>query len=1092
MNPDNQNNVADEEGRTAIRGELGVCMMVEAAAGTGKTTMMVDRMIALLSKPACSIHELAAVTFTRKAAAELRSRFQLKLEEKLRDPAFSENAFLQAALANIEKCFIGTIHSFCARLLRERPIEAGVEISFREIDEDEDSIFRNAAWDDHLARLHAAGDPILAELHNAGIAVNDLREGFSRYASFPDVPEWPVAATDGVDFTLLRRMIEGVGSDAERISTLMPHRDQDDLMRRYSRVARMIDHADLASPPDLIAILKELRRTRNPAIEANKWPSGKRQAAEERAGWQEHYNAASTWLNRLSRASYPLVLRTIQPVRALYDRMRAEAGVLNYQDLLIRAADLLRDKPHIRTYFKKRFTKLLVDEFQDTDPIQAEVMMLLTAKDTTEKQWEKCEPEPGSLFVVGDPKQSIYRFRRADIVTYTKVKEILTKSGGKIIHLQTNFRSSQPIIDWVNTVFRGRFKGPSEYEPEYVELLSVGAQGSGALPGAVIGNFLPADLTTKDALAEYESDLIARFILHAVENKMPIPRKKEHLALGWEPHARFDDFLIVTVRKDRLGVYASKLQKYGIPHQVTGGDALNQTAEIPLLKKCVSAVTQPDNPVALVAALRSELFGISDDALYLFKRGGGEFSFLSEVPAGFQHSEAEALSDAFSRLKRYSVLFKELPPVAAMESMVADMGLAASAAMNPEGNSRAGSLLKALELLRPIQRTAWTVGDLLDYLDTIQNSTEKRDAIPDREEDKPFVRVMNLHKVKGLEAPVVFLADPSGQNDSHVVRFHIDRTKGTPRGYLAVRDPNWEMEQYAPYIAMPADWESLEEKERAFQDAEGTRLLYVAGTRACHQLIVTQRTDRYERYNPWKSFKDAVANKPRFRVPDDFQAPSQEPVQIPNAEVATAEAKIRDQWSAILSPTYHTAGVKELTVDHAAFPQSTDGRGMKWGSAIHSMLQTAMSEDTEDLAALARSALAKEGVDNPDVLVKDAVATVRSVMASSIWQRAKNSPKCLVEVPFEILEKSVDNSGKEIDTILRGAIDLVFLENDKWVIVDYKTDSPPRDQLPLLVELYRGQVRKYAEAWERITGEKVYEVWLYFTSYGECTLSRRR
>ncbi|MBI5251173.1 MAG: UvrD-helicase domain-containing protein [Desulfomonile tiedjei] len=1084
MNPKNQNSLTDEKDRAAIREELAVCMMVEAAAGTGKTTMMVDRMIALLQERECSIHELAAVTFTRKAAAELRSRFQLKLEEKLRDPAFSNNSFLLAALANIEKCFVGTIHSFCARLLRERPIEAGVEISFREIDEDEDSIFRNAAWDDYFARLNAAGDPLLAELRNAGLAVNDLQEAFNRYAGFPDVPEWPVEAVDPVDFAVVKKMIEGLGSHAQQIAEIMPHEDQDELMRRYSRAARMINRADLDSPPDLIAVLKELRWKKSPGIEPDKWPVGGRQAKEEKAGWEDYHNDASKWLDHLSRASYPLVLKTIQPVRALYDRLRAEAGVLNYQDLLVKAADLLRDKPHVRAYFKKRFKKLLVDEFQDTDPIQAEVMMLLTAIDPAETDWEKCEPESGSLFVVGDPKQSIYRFRRADIVTYTKVKEILTKSGGKIVHLQNNFRSSPPIIEWVNGVFQGRFKGPSEYEPEYVGLLTTGSQDPGAAWG-VQGNFIPADLTTKDAIVEYESDLIARFIVQAVENKTPMPRKKEQIALGWEPHARFDDFLIVTMRKDRLGVYASKLQKYGIPHQVTGGDALNQAAEIALLKNCVSAATQPDNPVALVAALRSELFGISDDALYWFKRGGGEFSFLSEVPASFHHPEAAALSDAFTRLNRYWELFKALPPVAAMESTVADMGLAASAAMVPEGNARAGSLLKVVELLRPMQGTAWTVSELLDYIQTIQSSNEKRDAIPAREDDKPFVRVMNLHKVKGLEAPIVFLADPSGANDSHVVRFHIDRSKGTPKGYLALRDPNWERERYAPSIAMPADWESLEKKERAFQDAESTRLLYVAATRASHQLIVSQRTDSNFRYNPWKSFREALQKRPTFSLPGHFQAPSQQPIEILDAEVATAEAKIRDQWNAIFSPTYHSAGVKQLTVDHAAFPRSEDGRGVKWGSAIHSMLQTAMIEDTEDLAAIARSTLLEEGFDKPDSLVKDAVETVRSVMASSIWQRAKKSPKCMVEVPFEIVEKTVDAVGKQIDTILRGAIDLVFLEDDKWVIVDYKTDSPPKDQLPALVELYRGQVRKYAEVWERMTGAKASECGLYFAHYGE-------
>ncbi len=159
------------------------------------------------------------------------------------------------------------------------------------------------------------------------------------------------------------------------------------------------------------------------------------------------------------------MLRVLNGAVATYDRLRREAGGLNYQDLLLLAARLLRDKPQIRRYFRRRFTHVLVDEFQDTDPVQAEVMLLLTAADPAQTEWRLARPVPGALFVVGDPKQSIYRFRRADIVTYNEVKKIIEQHG-EVVVLRANFRSRKAVIDWVNTTFDQFFPAAADvYSP---------------------------------------------------------------------------------------------------------------------------------------------------------------------------------------------------------------------------------------------------------------------------------------------------------------------------------------------------------------------------------------------------------------------------------------------------------------------------------------------------------------------------------------------------------------------------------------------------------------------------------------------------
>ena len=231
----------------------------------------------------------------------------------------------------------------------------------------------------------------------------------------------------------------------------------------------------------------------------------------------------------------------------------------------------MRDKPQIRKYFRKRFTHLLVDEFQDTDPIQAEVMLLLTAQRETETDWRKCRPVDGSLFVVGDPKQSIYRFRRADIATYNQVRQIIERSGGQIVALSANFRTIGPLVEWVNETFDPVFPDKATVHAPARRPMQIGRTegSSGDLAGLRVLQ-VPSDTGDKFAIAEYEADLLARTIQTAITDGQSIPRSQKDLDRGGTSAATAGDFLIITRTKERLSTYARKLQELGIPCQVTG------------------------------------------------------------------------------------------------------------------------------------------------------------------------------------------------------------------------------------------------------------------------------------------------------------------------------------------------------------------------------------------------------------------------------------------------------------------------------------------------------------------------------------------
>lgn len=1060
----------DKEQRDLIVTRLDKSMLVEAAAGTGKTTSMIQRMTALLETGACPISKLAAVTFTRKSAAELRTRFQIQLETRFRNAPNSKADLLRDASAQIDRCFVGTIHSFCARLLRERPVEAAVDLSFEEIDDTKDEVLRKQAWDEHVARLHAINGPILKKLDELGIPISDLAPAFHKLANYPDVEAWPCDQPPMPDLKEAREALLEFVEHVQEVNEHFPQNylDYDDLMRKYARISRMAAHRDLNRAADLVSILEAFTSAKS---ESAKWVDcDKTLPKMEAARWREYRASFQPFIIAWRKYCYPTCLEAIRPALEIYDRLRSQSAKLNYQDLLMRAADLLRDKPSIREYFRNRFSHLLVDEFQDTDPVQAEVMMLLTADDPSQTDWKKCSPTRGSLFVVGDPKQSIYRFRRADIVTYNKVKEIIIDSGGLLVTLQANFRTVPPLIEWINKSFEKQFPvSPSPQAPAYVPLLPGRAE-----PDQADGDCLKCLLVGSKVVdvGDHEAATIARTIGHALRNELPIATQS-----GATRKVEPGDFLVVTHYRKNLGLFASKLQELRIPHQVVGGNSMNQSRELALLHMCLSAVTRPHDPVALVAILRSELFGISDSALYDFKRQHGTFSFHSELPRDLEASDRQALEDAFHRLREYSVWLRRLPAISAVEKIAADLGLGVMAACSPGGNLKAGSLSKALELLRASLTETWTVADLVAYLGQLVQSQEQHDGIPALTPQKNAVQVMNLHKVKGLEAPIVFLADPSGENRSNrAIELNIDRTGDEVTGYMAIRGQAKGFVRR--FIACPSDWELREEEEQKLEDAEAKRLYYVAATRAGSSLIITQR-EKYNNRNPWNFFDTYMKNAPKLTVPMDAPSAADTPLELDDGEVTEALQRIPRLWSSITAPTYSVKSAKLISSTGRLFTSAGGEHGTEWGSAIHGMLQVAMTNPDADLSGLALSALADQGLEVD--LAEDAIDTVRSVMASGIWKRALAARRKFVEIPFQrLVGENLEDTG---DTIVRGVIDLVFLDGSGWVVVDYKTDrlTGPADQF---IEKYKHQVLTYAQAWAEMTREPVIEAGLYFTSTG--------
>ena len=1042
----------DEPARRAIREDLSSTILVEAAAGTGKTECLVQRMVALVRQGATTVDHLSAVTFTIRAAAQLKQRFQNALEEALRNEKGKlEARRLTEALARLDSCFVGTIHAFGARLLRERPVEAGLDPGFTELDEAEDGAARSEAWERFSEELFLTGDPRLERLIELDIPLRDLSGSFEAVCENSDVAIATGALGPEPDFSGARAEIEAFLERASQsLPAEAPSGGWSGFQLAVRRAQRLFALVDARRPAQFAQILKALR-----GGEAAKGAPPPLKKTFETLRENVVKPALTSWAEYV----HPEVCALLSEARDRYRDWRRQSGLANFQDLLLSTRDLLRDHPEVRSSLRERFAPVLVDEFQDTDPIQAEILFYLTGSDTEEKDWKKLVPLPGSLFVVGDPKQSIYRFRRADIQTYNSVRSRI-EACGRILRLSTNFRSAPAFCSWVNRVFsRASFfpKEGTEEQAAYVPLET--AEGKDQSEPAVFRIETPGSRGGDEAGARTEASQIADFIAAAVS----------------AGERRPEDFLLLFRRRKFMPEYARALESRGVACVLGGGEAFGTSTELAALMPALEVLADPDNPVPLLAALRGPLFGVDDEALYRLARAGGRFSYRSELPA-----------DADARIRRAFELFREgealtqsLPPGAAIARFVGRLGWVALAASRDLGDTRAGNLLKALAAVRNFSSEgldfAGAVAELARFRQ--QKMIEEMGVEPGRPD---AARLMTLHSAKGLEAPVVFLADPSSFNPPARTYF-IDRSVDPPQGHFRVcRRPEGfggDVE-----IARPTGWNAMQETEKRFDDAETTRLLYVGATRAEKMFVVGFRMMAGSKSGgPWAALSSFIER----RLPQPA-APSREtPAPSPHlSEELAASRRLRDENRQKCSPpSYAVAAVTSLA--HAGqerpFREST-GRGLSWGSVIHRLLEAVMRDPDLDVRSYAVNVLAEEGREPEDL--ENALRTVEAVRSSALWKRALAARQRLVEVPFALMVPTSDlHSSGPAETLLTGALDLVFEEKEGWTIVDYKSDTIANN-LEEIVAFYRPQIAHYRRYWEQLTGRPT-KAGLYFTSTGK-------
>jgi ATP-dependent helicase/nuclease subunit A len=1060
----------DQESRRQVREDLLTNILLEAGAGSGKTQMLAERMAAGVAAGVYSIEQMAAVTFTRRAASELRGRFHLALEgeisralkQSLQDSAANERADrVRLALANMERFFGGTIHSFCARLLRERPVESGVSPGFTELDEVQDFELRQRVWRDFITSGRGSGNPDLLALLEAGIRPQDLDSAFATICANDDV-DFPPGEADCPDPKPARKALERFWTELRKH---LPSQIDSGTTCRIQGAARQFQWQFRVSQqrldrPAVVASLLETWDCESKIIQ--KWwadtPAEKKRLRDLIAGLHQAFHTAivGPYLAQWRQYVYRLSVALLTQARDFAAAERRRLNSLNYGDLLNLTARVLRENESVRKALQQKFRYLLVDEFQDTDPVQAEILFWLAEDDATSSatkerpvaDWRTLPLRPGALFVVGDPKQSIYRFRRADIDTYNVVRRRFSDPAvGRVVPLTLNFRSVPELCTWANKIFQTRFPAePTLHAPRFAAL---DPTRSNVASGGVSTLTHTCD---RKVLQKQDAEKIASYIRSEVD----------------AGRRRFRDFLILTRKKrDRIAAYADALKSRNIPVEVSGAGAFGESPEVEVLTVLLRALSDPQDALSLIAVLRGPLFGTSDQELFAFKQAGGWFNLFYEPSDAAPMSPLSRANSALCALRKYYRWTRILPAAAALDRILEDTGYLALAATTP-GGVNAGDVLHAIDRVRQIVEEGGSLADAADALAADSEAPSEVESLPLEPGRSDVVRLMNLHKAKGLEAEVVFLADPAGGVTPRV-DVHIERTELKANGWLKIARRS-EGSFAEKVLGQHADWTAHETAELPYLQAEEDRLLYVAATRAREALVVSRSTERL-RSPAWGVLNDFVAQASELPIPSAASVAPVLTLDCNNALVSAAAGRQAEAHSVAIDPSWgvtsvtaearhiaRMAGSVKFSADDPSKVLAADSQshradaGQAWGTLIHGLLEHAMSQKNVTAEDLQRLGMWLT-VEQPQLrqVLDLAIKTVLHVSKSDFWGEAKRSD-CSVETPFAFAESP--------SAILNGVIDLLFGHEGRWQIIDYKTDVDSPNE----VTSYQSQLKMYEQA----------------------------
>ncbi|MCY3977953.1 MAG: UvrD-helicase domain-containing protein [Chloroflexi bacterium] len=849
-----------DEQRDAICGDDN--LIVVAGAGSGKTRVLVERFLRLLKdNPNWRINSLVAITFTREAAFEMRNRLRVELE-RLAD----EDGSAQWArhLSQLDSARIDTIHGLCASALRANAAQAGIDPKFEVLDENESALLLNDIVDDVLAAIQAPLSTLFAH-YDAFRIENTLKQMSlinAEYAPVPEDPEelfsfweeeWSAVITKTRDQLL-------ASAELAELASAGPAPEEDKLAELVAQYLRYLTRIE--DEEDAETITQLMRACHDEGAVGNKgsaaaWGgrAAKKEAADSlrelRGRIKESLDEIGDAPGELDRATaemLPLWHQLLQQVRTTYRQYKQENAQLDFDDLERLTAELLQDEPVRERYRNAEFKHLLVDEFQDTNAAQWKIIQSLADLERS-----------GSLFVVGDPKQSIYQFRGADVSVFNEVrKKLADLDGSRELPLSQSFRSHRPLVEQFNELFakilvRDDASPVKDYEVEFDKPMTAFREKPPAMPAIelqlldpderdddgepILGRNGRRQIRSSEEMRHWEAYEIALRIQAVIDEQRPVFDKDERQ----ERNMDYRDVAILFQSMTNVTLYEDALKAREIPFLTIAGRGYFERQEIWDMLDLLRFLHNPADDLSLASALRSPMFAFSDDLLFALRLICDEGAEPREPLPLWRALQAAAentvpaVADSDLPLIRHAMsTIRDLRHVAGKVT-ISELLRRALALTNylailtglPGGDRLRGNVEKLLQLAEDSGRI--TLGKFTRFLVDL-SAREAREGEATLEPGKA-VRLMTAHASKGLEFPLVILADASWERGNWgAPTVHVD-----PKHGLSCSMYSAETNAYESGFAHRRNLKLLALKEAA----ERKRLLYVAATRAQDYLLIS-------------------------------------------------------------------------------------------------------------------------------------------------------------------------------------------------------------------------------------------------------------
>lgn len=1085
-------------------------LVVTAGAGSGKTRTLVGRYLALLQS-GLPLRSIVAITFTEKAAREMRTRVRTAIEtcvQKCEGPA--ERSRWEEAFAALDGARIGTIHALCAEILRVHPAEAQIDPDFDVLDENQAALLKSRAIESALAWAATTREvvPLFDRMteHQLQEALDTLVE--KRLDAAPAFAGDALARWSSALEAWLRKRLEDPAwvTPLDELTRLRAHQPQDKLetarrevLSRWSETHAALEAHDWDT---LFAALIALRGAISTGGRKDDWDADALTAAREAMkALRGHFDTALTplidkkrplsWtLDEQSADVLPLLHRLFDHALAEYERLKEDRRALDFDDLEAEALTLLSDHDEVRAWWQSRIRAVLVDEFQDTNSRQQQIVYALGG--FTQSPASNPEFHSGTLFVVGDGKQSIYRFRGADVAVFRRVQADVVAAGGRHVSLDRTFRAHAPLVALTN------------------DLLApiLGQQDDPARPYAIPFTPLEADRAEpRPGIRPPYVELHLGLGESADEGRAATGLARRLHRLRDEEHVDWGEMALLFRAATGFPAYENALEQADIPFVTVAGRGFYDRPEVRDLLNGLAALADPTDDLALAGLLRSPAFALTDAALYLLRRGAdGERRSLWDALS--QSVDHLAPADA-SRAHRAREIVAELHGLAGRISV----GNLLSRLLDITHYRAALHLVGGRRLCRNVDKlladahrsNMVSVGDFLEYVRSLRDVAAREGEAPIEAEGA--VQLMTVHKAKGLEFRVLVIADAA-----HAGRARTPPVLVTPSlGILARLRENGT----SPIAYRLA---SLHEADQ--EDAESRRLLYVAATRAQEKLIVSghakPKKDGTLELRGWLAWMGEVIGLDQAQLPQPFNGPQSldldwkggslacvlYPVQVVDEETSKRVDEGRlplpiysstagpGLTAPLISPSLADADAKTQARESdpprrvwRVVPAAQRPEGPAWvvGSLVHAALQQWRFPDTPGLDDFLRAYALAAGLTDAEEIhhtIVEARRLLARFQAHPLYDKL-NQARRYPETPYAV---EIDGSPKS------GIVDLLCRLDDGWTLVEFKTDQLRAGEdlaAHIRQEKYDDQIREYVTAITALLGERPLVVLVFLNVDGQ-------